>query len=277
MRDINLLTIFTVASIILAFLFFFYPTVIAPIPYGTFTFLFAMFTCFWVAFRLIKRLQQTPEESLKLQIKTLRNYFLTMGIFFFFDGIAHVGIPALYPNELFASHTHTFSHAFFFLANMFIIRIPVYFFNKLWVNAASATIGVLGIIAIAWRVINTDKLVYIFGPSQAPIVITDQTSGLIFLVTNTLGLLIPGLYIIYKGLKITDESRRRAVLLGLGMIAFFSVGPVIDLMKNQYTQLTIHLIIALSFFLMGAASFYHKKWTSPQEASQSKSASSLNV
>lgn len=260
MNNFTVLSVLTIVSLILAILFFFYPQIITPLPYGFFTFFLVTVICFWMASRLrATSLELVPPEVSK-RIATLRNYFLVMGLFFFFDGIAHVGIPALYPVDLLASHIHTFSHAFFFVGNALIIRIPVSFMNPRWVNPASWLMAILGVVAVAWRAVNTDKLVYIFGPDQSPIIVTDTTSGALFLVANSLGLLIPGLYLIWRGLKSGNSLiRARAILLGLGMAVFFSIGPVIDIIQNQYTQLIIHLLLASSFFLMGASAFYKEK------------------
>ena len=259
MNNLNILLTFTFISLGLAILFFSMPQIIAPIPYGTFTFLFVFLTCIWVAKRL-GRPRDFASESQRYLIKTLKNYFWVMSAFFFFDGIAHVGIPALYPKELLASHMHTFSHAFFFAGNVILIRIPISFINERLKNYGSGLMVILGIIAVVWRVIYTDKLIYVFGPAQPPIIITDQFSGILFLITNTIALLIPGLYLIYLGLKSVEKIVRvRAILLGLGMMIFFSIGPVIDLLQNQYTQLLIHMLLAISFFFMGASAFYGKE------------------
>ena len=243
---------------VLAILFFFYPDIIVPWPYGTFTFLFVMLVCFWVGFRLNPKSAEALQfPQVSQRIATLKRYFLVMGLFFFFDGIAHVGIPALYPHDLAASHMHTFAHAFFFVGNALIIRIPVSFMSPRWVNPASGLMIAIGVFTVTWRIAHTDKLLYIFGPGNPPIVATDQMSGFLFLIANTLGLIIPGFYLIYRGLRVGDPiARSRAVFLGLGMIAFFSVGPVIDLLYSQYTQLLIHLLLAVSFFLMGSSAFY---------------------
>lgn len=249
--------LFSAISEALAILFFFSPGLIAPIPYGTFTFLFATLINFWVAIHLRRIVSETTDTALASLLDTLKNYFLFMGVFFFFDGIAHVGVPTLYPNPVVASHVHTFSHAFFFVGNAILIRIPLSFLNAGWKNIGSLVIGVIGVFVVMWRFLNTDQLVYVFGPNIPPIIITDKVSGLAFLVSNLIGLLIPGLYLMYLGIKSMDHIVRvRVLLLGLGMVVFFSVGPVIDLMKNQYLQLTIHLLVATSFFLMGGSALY---------------------
>lgn len=261
MKNLKILYALTTLSVVMAVLFFAAPQIIFPLPYGMFTFLLVMVICFWIAYRLNSTLGQTSETpQIVSRLTTLRNYFFVMGIFFFFDGIAHVGIPTLYPREILASHMHTFSHIFFFLGNAIIIRIPVSFISSQLVNPASWLMVVFGAVAVAWRVVNTDKLIYAFGPDAPPIIIADGISGLIFLVANALGLLLPGLYLIWLGLSSGDSLvRRRAVLLGLGMAVFFSIGPVIDIVKNQYTQLIIHLLLASSFFLMGASAFYKER------------------
>lgn len=257
MSNLNILTSLTLLSVIMAVLFFAYPNLVAPIPYGSFAFALTMATCFWVAARIKTLLGDTFETELTSLLRTFRNYFLVMGTFFFFDGIAHVAIPALYPVDLVASHMHTFSHAFFFIGNAILIRIPISFINSRWKNMASILMIILGIIAVGWRIFNTDKLVYAFGPSSPPIIITDNTSGIIFLITNVLALLVPGLYLLYKGFKTLDvETSRRSSLLGLGMIIFFSIGPVIDIFPGPYLQLLIHLLLASSFFFMGASVLY---------------------
>lgn len=258
MRNFYLLVAFTVLSIALATFFFLEPSVISPIPYGTFTFTFATLICFWIASRL-SREDHAGEDSTIALVKTLRNYFLVMGTFFFFDGIAHVGIPTLYPEPLVASYAHTFSHIFFFLGNAIIIRIPVAFINPRWKNAASWSQILLGVVAVGWRLTHHDSLVEI-APGLPPIIVTDATSGIFFLIANSLALLIPGLYVVYKGISALDHATRtRAIFLGLGMMIFFSIGPVIDLIKNQYTQLLIHLLQASSFGLMGMAALYAPK------------------
>ncbi len=258
MSKFNSLLLFSAISEVLAVFFFFSPGLISPIPYGTFTFLFAMLINFWVAIYLRRVISETADTSLTVTLDTLRKYFLVMGFFFLFDGIAHVGLPALYPNPLIASHMHTFAHIFFFVGNAIIIRIPLSFLNAGWKNIGSFIMGILGVFVVMWRFINTDQLIYIFGPNLPPIIITDKISDLTFIVANLIGLLIPGLYLIYRGIKSADHIVRvRAILLGLGMAVFFSVGPVIDFLQNQYLQLTIHLLIATSFFLMGGSAFYH--------------------
>ena len=260
MSNFKLLLLFTAVSEFLAVLFFFQPDIIASIPYGTFTFGFATLICFWLAVNLKRTISETGDTSLASLLETLRNYFLVMGVFFFFDGIAHVGIPAFYPVDIVAGHAHTFSHVFFFIGNAIIMRIPVSFINSNWKNYASALMGILGVVGVGWRFLNPDRLVYAFGPDLPPILSVDQTSGLIFLVANTLGLLIPGLYLVYLSMKSSDRTTKiRALLLGFGMAIFFSIGPVIDLTQNQYTQLLIHLLQATSFFLMGASAFYRTK------------------
>lgn len=258
--NFNILSAFTVLSAFLAILFFLYPQIIVPLPYGLFTFLLVMIICFWVAARLTSVSATAGPARISERVTTLRNYFLVMGTFFFFDGIAHVGLPTLYPSEVLTSHMHTFSHIFFFIGNALIIRIPVSFISRRLVNPASVLMIVFGIIAVGWRVVNTDKLIYIFGPAAPPIVVTDKVSGILFLVANALGLLLPGLYLVWRGLTAADALvRTRAVLLGLGMAVFFSIGPVIDLVQNQYTQLIIHLLLALSFFFMGASALYKEE------------------
>lgn len=260
MSNFLVLLIFTAISEFLAILFFFQPNIIGSIPYGTFTFAFATLICFWLAIRLRKAVAGTQDISLSSLLETMRNYFLVMGIFFFFDGIAHVGIPALYPIDVIASHMHTFSHVFFFIGNAIIMRIPVSFINPGWKNYGSALMAILGVIGVGWRFLNPDHLIYVFGPNRPPIIAVDQTSGLIFLVANSLGLLLPGLYLLFRSIKSMEQTARvRALLLGLGMIIFFSIGPVIDLTQNQYTQLLIHLLQATSFFLMGASAFYQTR------------------
>ena len=270
MNNFKTLLVLTALSLALAILFFYYPQIIVPWPYGTFTFLFVMLVCFWTAFRLNPKspeMMQFPQVSSR--IATLKKYFMVMGLFFFFDGIAHVAIPALYPYDILASHMHTFSHAIFFIGNALIIRIPVSFMNTRWVNPASWLMLALGAVTVIWRVIHTDKLLYIFGPENPPIVATDQMSGLFFLAANTIGLIIPGFYLIYRGLKVGDFiARSRAVFLGSGMVVFFSVGPVIDLLHNQYTQLVIHLLLAVAFFLMGASAFYKETEIVTEKSSQ---------
>lgn len=256
MNSLNILLVFTIASLGLAILFFSLPQIIAPIPYGTFTFLFVFLTCVFVAKRL-GRPREFINESQQSLVNTLRAYFWVMSAFFFFDGIAHVGVPKLYPVDIVASHVHTFAHVFFFAGNAILMRIPVSFINSRLKNYASGLMALLGIIAVAWRVIHTDKLVYIFGPLEPPIVITDKFSGILFLVTNVIALLLPGLYLIYMGFRNQERLvKMRAIFLGLGMAVFFSVGPVIDLLASQYTQLLIHELITLSFFFMGASAFY---------------------
>lgn len=260
MSNFNILSALTAVSLAAAILFFFYPQIIVPLPYGLFTFLLVMIVCFWMASRLKMAHPETMPPEVSGRLATLRNYFFVMGLFFFFDGIAHVGLPALYPHDITASHMHTFSHIFFFVGNAMIIRIPVSFINPRWVNPSSWLMAILGVVAVAWRVINTDKLVYIFGPNQTPIIVTDTASGALFLVANVIGLLIPGLYLIWRGLKSGNSLvRTGAILLGLGMAVFFSIGPIINLIQNQYTQLIIHLLLALSFFFMGASAFYKEK------------------
>ncbi|MEK7566546.1 MAG: hypothetical protein AAB527_00200 [Patescibacteria group bacterium] len=259
MNNLNILVLFTSISLGMAFVFFFFPGVIAPIPYGVFTFFLAFIITLWVGIRLGRQRVFASDEVRSL-INTLRIYFLTMSAFFFFDGIAHVGIPALYPVEILASHTHTFSHVFFFVANAILIRIPVAFFSSRLKNPASALVLILGALAVVWRVINTDKLIYIFGQNQPPIVITDKISGLLFLANNVIALLLPGFYMMYLGIKSKErEVKVKAFLLGLGMAVFFTVGPVIDILQSQYTQLLVHALLALSFFFMGAAAFYGEK------------------
>lgn len=257
MPNFILLLAFTAVSEFLAVLFFLRPGVIGPIPYGTFTFSFATLICFWLAISLKRTVSETGDTALASLLETLRNYFLVMGIFFFFDGIAHVGIPALYPVDVVAGHMHTFSHVFFFIGNAIIMRIPISFINPGWKNYASALMGVIGAVAVGWRFLNPDRLIYAFGPDRPPILAVDQTSGLFFLAANALGLLLPGLYLIYLGLRSVDSTTRiRALLLGLGMAIFFTIGPVIDLVQARYVQLSIHLLQATSFFLMGASAFY---------------------
>src|SRR3989344_935964 len=259
MRDFTTILILTAASLGLAVLFFLDPAVIGSIPYGAFTFTFASIVCFWVAWRLRHIPSGTTEDVASL-MKTLRAYFFVMGFFFFFDGWAHVGIPVFYPLPLIASHAHTFSHIFFFIGNAIIIRIPVSFINRRWMNAASMSQVIFGVVTIAWRLGHLDTLVYAFGPTMPPLVIVDRVSDTLFLFGNGLALLLPGLYLVYLGLSRTiGDSRVRAVMLGLGMMIFFSVGPVIDLIQNQYTQLIIHLCIASSFGLMGASAFYRTR------------------
>lgn len=265
MNNFKILLTFTLISLGLAILFFIFPQIIAPIPYGTFTFSFAFLICFWMAVRL-SRPREFISETQQSLVNTIKTYFWIMGAFFFFDGIAHIGIPALYPKDLLASHMHTFSHAFFFVGNAFLIRIPISFFSPRLKNYASGLMILLGVLTVAWRTVNTDKLVYIFGPTQPPIIITDQFSGILFLVTNTIALLLPGFYLLYLGFKSLEKTvRTRAIFLGLGMIIFFSIGPVINLVQNQYTQLLIHLLQALSFFLMGASVFYDKETLAGEE------------
>jgi hypothetical protein len=274
MRSILVLLILSVLSGASAILFFFRPELIDPIPYGTFTFLFAMIICLWVGLRLNRNVRSTTvdeqvDDRILLSLQTFRNYFLVMAAFFFFDGIAHVGLPALYPNELVTSHMHTFSHVFFFVGNAILIRIPVSFINLRWMNPASLLIAVIGIIAVGWRFVNHDTLAYIFGPEAAPIIVTDEVSGIIFLVGNAIALLIPGLYIVFRGFMIPGTAgKTRAILLGIGMMAFFSVGPIIDLLQNQYTQLLVHEILVISFFAMGASSLFRPSaGEAPVEAS----------
>lgn len=257
MSNFTLLLLFSVVSEFLAVLFFFRPNFIEPIPYGTFTFLFATLICFWLAVSLKRTVSETGDTSLASLLETLRNYFLVMGIFFFLDWFPHVGLPLLYPVDVVASHAHTFAHVFFFIGNAIIIRIPVSFINQGWKNYASFLMGIIGVVTVGWRFLNPDRLVYIFGPDRAPIIITDAASGIFFLIGNGLGLLIPGLYLVYLSMRSMDRTTKvRALLLGLGMAVFFSIGPVIDLIQNQYTQLLIHLLQATSFFLMGASAFY---------------------
>lgn len=257
MTNFSILLIVTALSEFLALLFFFKPDLTGSIPYGTFTFGFATLICFWVAYRLRQTIAETGDASLASLLRTLRSYFNVMGVFFFFDGIAHVGIPTLYPHDLVASHMHTFSHAFFFVGNAIIMRIPLSFISKRLENAGSILMAALGVFALGWRFLHPDTLAYIFGPDRPPIIASDETTGLIFLVANSLGLLIPGLYLIYKGIRTAESTPRlRAIFLGLGMAIFFSIGPVIDLTHNQYTQLLIHLLQATSFCLMGASAFY---------------------
>lgn len=256
MSNLKFLVVFTVISIALANLFFFYPGVIGAIPYGTFTFGFATLICFWVANRL-KAAPAGADDTAKMLISTMRNYFGVMGVFFFFDGIAHVGVPALYPDALVASYVHNFSHIFFFIGNAIIIRIPVYFLNPRWLNAASIVQVIGGVISVGYGLFVPDSLVYVFGPNAAPILIVSATQDLLFLIANGIALLLPGLYVIYLSLRLTDKAGRvRAVLLGSGMIIFFAIGPVINVVHNQYLQLLIHLLQATSFCLMGASAFY---------------------
>ncbi|GEM_PF-2593598 len=260
MTNLSILLIFTVISEALAVLFFFNPTIIGSVPYGTFTFLFAVLICFWVAYRLGHTRSETTDSSFAVLVDTLKSYFIIMGVFFFLDGIAHVGIPTFYPKDFVASHMHTFAHAFFFVGNAIIIRIPLSFINSSWKNIGSLVMGVFGVAAVVWRFINLDKLVYAFGPSIPPIIVVDKVSGIIILVSNILGLLLPGLYLMYRAIRTTEHTARvRALLLGLGMAIFFSIGPVIDLTQNQYTQLLIHLLQATSFCLMAASAFYGTK------------------
>src|SRR3989344_4725419 len=266
MRNFYLLAVFTLASIGLAILFFVYPNVISPIPYGTFTFGFATLICFWLAMRLSRTNQSSPNDAVAL-VRTLRNYFFVMGIFFFLDGIAHVGIPTFYPVQIVASYMHTFSHIFFFLGSAIIIRIPVAFINPRWKNAASWSQILIGVVTVGWRLTHLDSLVTI-APGAPPIIIADNVSVFLFMGGNILGLLIPGLYVAYLGLRTLDRTARiRAILLGLGMIIFFSIGPVIDYFHNQYTQLLIHLLQASSFGLMGMSAFYVPKREKSREAS----------
>lgn len=263
MKNFNLIVSFTAVSIGLAVLFFFYPQIIRPIPYGTFTFGFATLICFWLAARLKKTSGGSSDESVVSLINTMRSYFLVMGVFFFVDGIAHVGIPTLYPKDILAGHFHTFSHVFFFVGNAILIRIPVSFINARWKNSASIVVAIFGVITVGWRFIHTDSLVYVFGPNFPPILIVDKISGLLFLVGNTYALLLPGFYLIYRGMRTMEHNVRvRAILLGLGMVIFFSIGPVIDLIQNQYTQLLIHLLQASAFGLMGASAFYTSRTAS---------------
>jgi hypothetical protein len=255
MRNFYVLLAFTIVSLALAVLFFLDPGVIGQIPYGTFTFGFATLICFWVASRLSRTNQEATDDAIAL-VATLRNYFLVMGVFFFFDGIAHVGIPALYPVPVFASYMHTFAHIFFFIGNAIIIRIPVAFINPRWKNAASWSQIVLGVLAVGWRLTHLDTLVTI-APGLPPIVVVDQVSDTFFLVANGLALLLPGLYVVYRGFRALDHATQvRAVLLGLGMMIFFAIGPVIDYIQGPSVQLLIHLLQASSFGLMGLAALY---------------------
>lgn len=257
MKNFYTLLIFTAISEFLAVLFFLRPAVIGVIPYGTFTFLFATLICFWLAFRLRRTVAYTTDSSLASLLETLRNYFLVMGIFFFIDWFPHIGIPVFYPIDIFASHAHTFAHVFFFIGSAILIRVPLSFINPAWKNYGSLLMGIIGVLTVGYRFLNPDRLVYIFGPDRAPIIVVDSVTGIFFLVANGLGLLIPGFYLIYLGLRRGDSTTKvRAVLLGLGMAMFFSIGPVIDLIQNQYTQLLIHLLQATSFFIMGASAFY---------------------
>lgn len=254
MRDFKIFLAFTAVSLVLAVTFFVYPEVLGPIPYGTFTFLFATVICFWVASRLTSQPPAGDEQSASL-VKTMRNYFVVMGVFFFLDGIAHVGLPKFYPVDIVASHMHTFSHAFFFVGNAIIIRIPMSFINPRLKNAASFMVGVLGVVTIWWRLFHPDTLVSI-AANLPPIIIADKTTGLLFAAVNAISLLIPGIYIMIRGLRSSPEIRTRALLLGLGMAIFFSIGPVIDLVKGPLVQLLIHILQAVSFFLMGASALY---------------------
>lgn len=274
MKNFYILAVFSVVSIGLAVLFFFSPGIIGPIPYGTFTFGFATLICFWIALRLGTTGTAAGDMSMSSLISTMKAYFWIMGTFFFFDGIAHIGIPVLalhhYPNlspsqfDLLAGHFHTFAHIFFFAGNAVLIRIPVSFINARWKNAASLVVVAFGVITVGWRFNHTDKLVSIFGPTIPPIILTDKASGLLFLVVNIYALLLPGFYLMYRGLRSAEHDVKvRAFLLGLGMAIFFSIGPVIDLVQNQYTQLLIHLLQASSFGLMGLAAFYSPKHILP--------------
>ena len=69
------------------------------------------------------------------------------------------------------------------------------------------------------------------------------------------------------------DAKIRAICLALGMMIFFSIGPVIDLIQNQYTQLLIHLLQASSFGLLAASALYktdrkEMSYMPPQAASQ---------
>lgn len=256
MNSFTTLLVMSTVSIALAVLFFFMPQLIAPVPYGTLTFGLATIICFWLAVRVGRSIGGAP-ESLASLLKTMRAYFLMMGIFFFLDWFPHIGIPLVYPNEVLASHFHTFAHIFFFIGNAIIIRVPVSFINARWKNAASVLMLLLGMATVAYRFIHLDKLIYAFGPTVPPLIIADKASGLFFLVANGLGLFIPGLYLIYRGIRALEhDARVRAIFLGLGMAIFFSIGPVIDIVQNQYTQLLIHLLQASSFFFIGASAVY---------------------
>lgn len=253
MRNFYWLLAFTIADLALAFLFFLYPNLITPIPYGAFTFGFATLICFWVASRLSGTRAENDTIAL---VSTMRNYFWVMGVFFFFDGWAHVGIPTFFPIQVVASYMHTFSHIFFFIGNAIIIRIPIAFINPRWKNAASWSQIIFGVIAVAWRLTHLDSLVTL-APGIPPIIVVDHVSDLIFTIANGLALLVTGLYIVYRGLRALDhDTRVRAILLGLGMMIFFAIGPVIDYVVNQYTQLLIQLLQATSFGLMGLCALY---------------------
>lgn len=270
MKDSQRLTLFSAVSMGLAILFFAQPQWL-PVPYGSMTFTFATLISLWVAYRLSQSpLRNASDEQVATLINTLKNYFLVMGIFFFFDAFPHVYMPAYFfshpslpasTQNLIAGHAHTFAHIFFFIGNAILIRIPVSFINARWKNAASILVAVLGVITVGYRFVHTDFLVSI-APNIPSIIQTDRVSGLLFAIVNVLSLLIPGIYIMYRGIRSTDHiTRGRAILLGLGMAVFFSIGPVIDNMTGPYVQITIHTLQALSFYLMGVSAFYGAQGT----------------
>lgn len=196
-------------------------------------------------------------RELTTQHKLLRTFFALFTVFVFGIAVPHLAL-FVYP-ELFQhimSISYVVGHGALFIGLVFLVRIPLFWYQRRLTELASAAIAVIGVIAIMLHFLST------------PVPVFDTATGVTFFGANTTARLLSSIvtafafvpvaiFFIYRGASHPKKIvRRRSIIFAAGLLVGTAGGTVQDLAINAGWTFVSDLLVFAGVAIFATGLFY---------------------